>query len=406
VKICFLGGSRYRQPLDSSLRKKFRMLRSLGHVFVIGFSTDLRPKSFTDYAHFYLLPKLPFAPLRYAELLTFSLFILLWLIGRHGIQVLVSQSTYEGFVAALAKKIAGRFGYKVVLIVESHGDFEESVFMQRRILLPFLYRLAMRRCANFALKEADLSRAVSYSTKEQLVRWVPAKPIFQFPTWTDIELFLQARAQEPERSGQNILYAGVLIPRKGVHHLIDTFASVAKEFPRARLIIVGREENKRYAVELKEKVKELDLSSQVQFAGQISQAELAAWMRCACMFALPTYSEGLPRVVFEAMAAKLPVIASGVSGVPEIVHDGVTGFTVSPGDELELGEKIRWLLRHPDEAREMGERARQITERIFSAEAYVAGYRRILNAASILVAAHDKQGRPVEQTTDDGTEHA
>jgi hypothetical protein len=54
----------------------------------------------------------------------------------------------------------------------------------------------------------------------------------------------------------------------------------------------------------------------------------------------------------------------------------------------------------------MGERARQITERIFSAEAYVAGYRRILNAASILVAAHDKQGRPVEQTTDDGTQHA
>jgi hypothetical protein len=70
VKICFLGGSRYRQPLDSSLRKKFRMLQSLGHVFVVGFSTDLRPKSFTDYAHFYLLPMLPVATLRYAELLT------------------------------------------------------------------------------------------------------------------------------------------------------------------------------------------------------------------------------------------------------------------------------------------------------------------------------------------------
>jgi glycosyltransferase involved in cell wall biosynthesis len=401
VKICFVGGTRYPHPLEASQRKKFRLLGSLAEVFVIGFSTDLRFRAFTDEARFYLLPRLPFAPLRYAELLTLSPFILFWLIGRHGIQVLVSQSAYEGSAAALAKKITGRFGCKVVLIIESHGDFEASVFLQRRIRLPFLYRAVMRCSVNFALRASDLSRAVSYSTREQLARWQAARPIFQFPTWTDIELFSQPAGGERDALCPHILYAGALIPRKGVHHLIEAFAGLAKEFPRARLIIVGYKENKVYANELRKRVLGLYLEERVQFAGQLSQEELAAWMRRASLFALPTYSEGLPRVVFEAMAAELPVVASAVSGVPEIIRDGVTGFTPAPGDEGELREKMLWLLRHPDEAREMGRRARRAAAEIFSAEAYRAGYRRMLDAAAARLAPL----RPTTNSFEDDTEH-
>jgi glycosyltransferase involved in cell wall biosynthesis len=404
MKICFLGGTRYPQPLAASQRKKFHLLRSLGHVFVVGFSTDLRFKSFTDQARFYLLPRLPFALLRYVEMLALSFFILLWLIGRHGIQVLVSQSAYEGFAAALAKKIARRFGCKVVLITESHGDFEESVFLQRRIRLPFFYRLVMRRCIAFTLKESDLSRAVSYSTREQLARWQAARPIFQFPTWTDIELFSQPDRGERDALSPHILYAGALIPRKGVHHLIEAFAGLVKEFPRARLIIVGYKENKVYVDQLRKRVLALYLEEQVQFAGQLGQEELAAWMRRASLFALPTYSEGLPRVVFEAMAAELPVIASAVSGVPEIVCNGVTGFTVAPGAERELGDKMLWLLRHPDEAREMGRRGRLAAAEIFSAEAYCAGYRRMLEAAEALLVPPRPTRDSFEKDTEHGTE--
>jgi glycosyltransferase involved in cell wall biosynthesis len=384
-KVCFIGGARYSQPLDATSEKKFRALKALGELFVIGFSQDLRPRRFTEQARFYLLPKLPLPVLRYAETLIIGLPLVLWLIVRHGVQTLVAQSPYEGFVTAWAKRIAGWLGYRVVLAVESHGDFEESLFMQRRILLPELYRPLMRYTARFALKHADSLRVISNATRQQLERWVPGKAIIQFSTWTDIEVFLKAGLSESGTHTQEILYAGALIPRKGIHHLINAFARIAKDFLQARLIIVGHEEDKAYAAELREQVKRLDLDGRVQFVGTMPQAELAARMRGAFVFVLPSVSEGLGRVVMEAMATGTPVIGSDVGGIPEMVENGVTGFLVPPRDEKVLTEKIRWVLEYPDDAREMGHQARVFAERFFSTQGYVDGYRQIFEVAQALL---------------------
>ena len=128
TKVCFLGGTRYTRPLDGTAEKKFRAISSLGEVFVVGFSSDLQPLRFTEHAHFYLLPRLPLPILRYVELLVAGQLLILRLIFRHRIQVVIAQSPYEGFVAALAIKFAAWFGYKVGLAVEVHGDFEDSLF--------------------------------------------------------------------------------------------------------------------------------------------------------------------------------------------------------------------------------------------------------------------------------------
>ena len=122
-----------------------------------------------------------------------------------------------------------------------------------------------------------------------------------------MDAFLAAGINGDLRS-QDILYTGVLIPRKGVHHLIDAFAHVGKDFLQTRLLIVGHEENKTYAAELKEQVKRLGVDGRVQFIGAMPQAELATWMRRASIFVLPSVSEGLGRVVFEAMAAVHPLL--------------------------------------------------------------------------------------------------
>jgi glycosyltransferase involved in cell wall biosynthesis len=385
VKACFIGGARYSQPLDATIEKKFCALKSLGELFVIGFSYDLRPRLFTEHARFYLLPKVPVPVLRYVEMFVLGPFLALWLIFRHGIQLLVAQSPYEGFAGALAKKVTGWFSYNVVLVVESHGDFEENLFLQRCIPLPRWYRFLMRRVARFTLKHADVLRAVSHSTRAQLERWVPAKPLVQFPTWTNIEVFLSAGADNGNLRSEDILYAGVLTPLKGVHHLINAFARIASDFPQARLVLAGHAENKRYAAELQDQVNGQGLDGRVEFIGAVSQVDLAGRMRRACVFTLPTYSEGLPRVVFEAMAARLPVVCSIVSGIPELVEDGVTGFLVQPGDEPRLAERLRWILWHPDDAQEMGCRARAFAASFFSTEVYMAGYQRVFELAQGLL---------------------
>jgi glycosyltransferase involved in cell wall biosynthesis len=381
LSVCFLGGTSYHQPLDRTSEKKFQALKPLGEIFVIGFSQDLFPHRFTKHAHFYLMPKLPLPLLRYIEMFVLGQLLVLWLIFHHSVEVLVTQSPYEGFAASLAKKVAGYLGRKVVLIVESHGDFEESLFLQRRILLTRLHRFFMRCAASFALQCADLVRAVSHSTKEQLMQLIPGKPIFQFFTWTDLEAFFNADVFDKEGSCHNILYAGVLIPRKGVHHLINAFSCICQDFPYANLVIVGRRENRNYTAELIVQAGRPILNGRVQFVEEVSQVELSAWMRKAWMFVLPTYSEGLPRVLFEAMATGTPVISSPVSGIPEIVQNGITGFLVPPGDEVALAERLRWMLEHPEEAREMGCHARAFAKTFFSTETYVDGYRQIFEAS-------------------------
>jgi glycosyltransferase involved in cell wall biosynthesis len=380
VKVCFIGGARYSQPLDATSEKKWRLLSELGEMFVIGFSQDLRPRRFTQHAHFYLLPKFPMPVLRYLAMFTVGPALTLWLILRQGVRILVAQSPYEGFAAAVAKVLARLVGFQVVLIVENHGDFEVSIFLQRRVRCQNLYRWLMRRTARFALQHADLLRAISDSTRKQLETWSPGKPIVQFPAWTDIEVFLKAGESDGAREPV-ILYAGVLIPGKGVHHLLRAFAKVAQEFPEVRLEIVGRDENPEYAEELRQEVFRLGLNGRVSFVGGVPQVELANRMRRSCVFVLPSLSEGLGRVVVEAMATGTPVIGSHVDGIPEIVQEGLTGFLVPPGDEEALAERLRWVLKHPQEAKAMGHRAREFARSFFSTEVYLAGYRRLFEMA-------------------------
>jgi glycosyltransferase involved in cell wall biosynthesis len=386
VKACFLGSARYSQPLDRTNRKKFRVLKPLGEMFVIGFSRDLYPRRFTEHAHFYLLPQLPLSTLRYIEAFVLGQLLTCWVIFRHGVRVIVTQSPYEGFTAALAKKVAGWVGCRVALVVETHGDFEESVFMQRRVVFPKLYRFLMRHVAGFTFKHADALRTISNSTRRQLERWVRGRPIIQFPAWTDIEVFLETGRSERNTHASEILYTGVLIPRKGVHHLIKAFASVADHFSQARLVIVGHEENKTYAAELKEDVEQFGLKERVKFVSVVSQEELARRMGGACTLVLPSLSEGLGRVIVEAMATGTPVVGSRVGGIQEMVQDGATGFLVPPGDEASLAERLQWLLEHPREAEQMGRKAHDFAQRYFSTETFVRGYGQIFHTAQTVLA--------------------
>lgn len=384
MRIVFVGGTRYRSPLDPTSKKKFTAIRSLGELFVVGFSTDLLPRRFNEDARFYLFSKLPFSVLRYAEISVFGPPLIVWLILRHNVQILIAQSPYEGVAAALAKKIAGWFGKKIVLVVESHGDFEESLFMQRRVLLSGFYRFLMRYTAKFALKHADVFRTISNSTRRQLDDWIHGPPVVQFPPWTDIETFLQS-GKTTSDSTQTILYAGVLTPLKGVHHLVNAFGRIAQEFPSAQLAIIGKNENKPYVVALSKQIETLGLKARVRIMGAIPQSELAFWMANSSVLVLPSLSEGLGRVIIEAMASGTPVIGTHVGGIPDMIEDGVTGFLVPPGDETSLAEKIRWVLEQPAETQTMGKRARIAAEQFFSTETYVEGYRNLFSIARTLL---------------------
>jgi len=109
------------------------------------------------------------------------------------------------------------------------------------------------------------------------------------------------------------------------------------------------------------------LGDAVHFAGYLSQDAVAAALSQADAFVLPSFAEGLPVVLMEALATERPVIATQVAGVSELVEDGVTGFIVPPGDTEALADRIGRLADDPDLRTRMGRAGRRKVRADFDA---------------------------------------
>ena len=375
LRVCWVDTMRYTQPLQTGQARKWsRLTEDLGvEIVVTSFAPGLRPQCFREHARFIQWPALPLAPLRWLTAWLLVPPVVLWLIFARRIDVLIAHDPVIGAAAALAKTLARLAGRRVALVVETRGDFLKGFVGQRRMPMPGLWLGLIGRLARYSLNRADALRAVSAASAGQVREYAPRKPLRQFMSWTDASLFQAPGAGPAVSQRRDVLYAGALIPRKGIRELIEAFARIADDVPQARLRIVGEAANRDYASALRRQVGELGLESRVRFDGPLPQAELAAAMARARLLALPSYSEGLPKVLVEAMLCGTPVLASAVDGIPEIVEDGVTGWLVPPGDVDALADKLLHALCEADVDR-MGGCAQAFATRFFSAETYVKHY--------------------------------
>jgi len=206
----------------------------------------------------------------------------------------------------------------------------------------------------------------------------------QFPAWMDLDLFVAAGAQGIGRGSGDILFAGVMAPIKGVHHLLGAFAGLAAEVEGTRLILAGRDADGPYVARLRARIRALRLHERVLFVGDVPQRRLAELMATCGVFVLPSLSEGLGRVVIEAMATGAPVVATRVGGIAEVITDGVTGWLVAAGDEQALQDRLRHAVVNRPEAEAVGERARQWVAGHVARNGWLEGYTRILAIAADL----------------------
>jgi glycosyltransferase involved in cell wall biosynthesis len=162
------------------------------------------------------------------------------------------------------------------------------------------------------------------------------------------------------RRERTVVYAGRLLPHKGVNYLVEAVPATVK------LRLIGREADQRFLADLLR----LAQGKSVTIEQNCDDAELIAAYREAACAVLPSVyrdmyggetviPELLGQTVLEAMACGTPVICTAVASMPELVIDGVNGFLVPPNDPVTLRERICWLLEHPSEAAEMGQAARQ-----------------------------------------------
>ena len=174
------------------------------------------------------------------------------------------------------------------------------------------------------------------------------------------------RSSQPKRKTPIIGIVARLSEERGHKYLIDALPTVIEAFPEVKLLIVGTGYLEK---KLKEYVKSFQLEDHIIFTGHSENVyEMLEHMD---VFVLPSRSEGLAIVLLEAMVMGLPVVASGVGGIPEVVTDGQTGILVPPKNPSALAEAIVYLLSSPEQARRMGLRGKEKVFREFHPSKFV-----------------------------------
>lgn len=143
-----------------------------------------------------------------------------------------------------------------------------------------------------------------------------------------------------------LLFVGRLVPVKGLAYLFEAVRLLLHDGVPVRLILVGAGPHLKTLITL---AAEHKLTSAVEFTGEVSFGpRLLALYREADIFVLPSLSEGTPRVLWEAMAAGLPIVATSVGGVPEIIQHGETGLLVPPQSAQQLAVAIQRMIENDE----------------------------------------------------------
>src|SRR5690606_27793055 len=160
-----------------------------------------------------------------------------------------------------------------------------------------------------------------------------------------------------------------LSPEKGFPLLIEAISKLQSLHDQIKLIILGEGGMRN---EIENKVRFLKIEDRVLMPGYVDNP-IDIMKRCT-LIAMPSYTEGLPVTLLEALKIRCPIVASAVGGIPDLLEGGDAGWLVQPGDALCLANAIDRLLKSPTEAREKADRGYNLLLRRYSAEKMASRY--------------------------------
>jgi len=207
---------------------------------------------------------------------------------------------------------------------------------------------------------------ISHYTVAQLRRWsAPEHWSKLHVVHCSVDDAFLADARPVDAGSRALVCVGRLCPQKGQLTLVEAFAEVARRIPDARLVLAGDGEL-RDAVEAR--IRELDLRERVTITGWIDEAAVRRQLGLARALVLPSFAEGLPVVLMEALAMHRPVVSTYIAGIPELVIPGENGWLVPASDVDALRDAMLEVLStDPAKLSEMGARgALRVRERHYA----------------------------------------
>jgi glycosyltransferase involved in cell wall biosynthesis len=343
-RVLFLGRSRYLLPLPNWLSKKWDAMEQVIDYRVLGAAEPggqtrsrrfrlhppERPRAL-DGALFYV--RLPFRIKRQ--------------IDEFDPEAIVAADPFIGAAALVGRRLAR---VTTPVIVEVHGDsrtFARSYGSPaRRLLSP-----ATDRISDYVLRRADATRGLSKFTSGLIegVRGEPATATF--PTYSDLSAFV-SEPVKPLPAQPAAIFVGMLEAYKNIDGLADAWRRVVTSVPEARLVIIGKGSRRQVVDDLIR-----DLPDQVEYHPQLLPDGIVAELDNATVLVLPSWPEGLGRVIIEAFARGRGVIATAAGGVVDLVENGVEGILIARADTDALVAELIRVLSDRDLAARLGEAA-------------------------------------------------
>jgi L-malate glycosyltransferase len=228
------------------------------------------------------------------------------------------------------------------------------------------------------LQNVDIISCVSLSCLNEIkTDYGIKKEIFNVGNGVDPYFFSPANKKCFDYS--YILYTGRLDGRKGLIDLINSAAFVVKKFPDVKFVLTGKGPHKNY---LLKRISKLELENHFIFHNYVTTEKLLELYQNATLYVLPSYYEGLPTSLLEALSCGLPCIATDVAGNNELIIDGVNGILVPPHDPKKLAIAIENLLYNNDLRNKYSINGRKTIVENYSwdmiADKYIALYQKLL----------------------------
>lgn len=166
---------------------------------------------------------------------------------------------------------------------------------------------------------------------------------------------------------KRILYLGFITQLKGCFDMPEIAQKVIKEYDNVEFIVAGSGEIEK----LKEQLEKKGIEKYFSFPGWVNNDEKKKLLEESDMFFLPSYTEAMPMSILESMGYGLPVVASNVGGIPQLVKEGINGFMAEPGDTDAFTRKIIVLLQDDECCYKMGKSSLDIAEERYSLEKHI-----------------------------------
>ncbi|MHA1250025.1 MAG: glycosyltransferase family 4 protein [Candidatus Helarchaeota archaeon] len=252
--------------------------------------------------------------------------------------------------------ILSKFFFRIPLIYTEH--FSDFWFINKNIWLKtqglnvknIIGYLFYSIISKFIVMSSDYVVCLSNELRKRIISSIPVNPnriVLIFPG-IDYKIYRINVSKEFLKSKfgiyeKNIIFfAGRLVIEKGLFELIKSFKIVNKEIRDTHLIIAGTG----YLLNtLRNLVKKINLEKKITFTGFLNKEKLVQFYKLSSIFCLPSYYEITPIVLLEAMASNLPIIASNIGGIPELIENEKDGILIPPNDIKSLSSNIIRLLK-------------------------------------------------------------